>query len=257
MNFSDTHHILGDSYTVKVPDYISVTLLYFTSIMKFASSEDIGFSEITTRSFPFVGKHDEKTDVYFLLKKYNDNVHIYAKIKTATDDVTYQIHTNKGKLNGIYNNFVKSKLLNLIDNITFGENILKRKVDNNKFLLSTKSNKNSYNYALHYGCDGTKVKLRDTEALFFEIAQDILDINVNFVSKEYKIKNMNSILIKSESITTNINGKLVKCQLCIVDTGIEYKYYLEPLNDPNNRYEICNLTPNNNTNVMPNITFNG
>ena len=254
MVFHDMYKILGDSVIVKIPDYISVTLLYFMAIMKFTTVGNIGFSEITIRSFPFVGKQDEILDVHFLLKRHNNMINIYVKIKTANNDVLYQVSTKKDNKSGTNSDFVKLHFKKLIDDVTFGENTVKTE-DNDKISLLIAQNSNIENYVLSYGCDGNTKTLDYNKSQFLYIARDILGVNVDFISDKYKVKNMNSISVKSDIMTLNINNKPVKCQLCVVDTGIEYKYCLEPLNDPNNRYDICDLSKYDNINVMPNLKF--
>ena len=232
MFFMDTIGFVDIGKRIEIPDYISALLLHYISAVKILSTKmDVNchhFFEITTKSFPFISINTTKIDLYFVITRNKDcGVKIYVKkniIDTECCEVEFtkiDIMNNNNKFIQLYNNF--------------------------------KLNRENYsNYAIKLNSLNKTLYLNEEMTQFFDIASNLLNINVSFNSKLYNIENMKVISIKSELISSSLEDKPLKCYLSIKDTGLEYKYYLEPLNDLDNKYDvISNIDYKNGINFVP------
>jgi hypothetical protein len=224
MMFLDTQHVITDSFNVFLPDWIIMSILYYISVIIKLSKSNVGVSEIITRSFPFVSHDGNGVDVNFIIKKVNNKIKIYAKVKKDVDYVIYSVQYDSNSREYIKN-----------------ENEFNDLISDQIFSFNNDRENTQGQYLLNFECDKKSVKLEEKISKFFNVSRNVLDVNIDFESSQYDAKNINAISIKSDVMSSIIGGKPLKYHLYVIANGIEYKYYLEPLNDPNNKYEICAL----------------
>jgi hypothetical protein len=121
-------------------------------------------------------------------------------------------------------------------------NNLNKNIQNEQFINNDHRDHSLKKYQLTYLNSQAVISLPQHATDFLEVAEQLLEVVINFKSDKYAVENMSVDSIKSNEMLIDLNGISVRCILVVEFNGIEVINYLTTVN--NDKYVLSKSNNN-------------